>query len=63
MDLTLLEQAMEKAQMSKNQMAKAMSTSRSQLDRILDPENERIRLDTLMNAVRVLGREIRIELV
>lgn len=57
------EQAMEKAQMSKNQMAKAMNTSRSQLDRILDPENERIQLDTLVNAARVLGREIRIELV
>lgn len=58
-----LEQAMEKAQMSKNQMAKAMHTSRSQLDRILDPENERIQLDTLMNAARVLGREVRIELI
>lgn len=58
-----LKQAMEKQQMSKNQMAKAMKTSRSQLDRILDPANENIQLDTLINAARVLGRELRIELV
>lgn len=58
-----LEQAMAKNQMSKNQMAKAMKTSRSQLDRILDPDNERIQLDTVIKAARVLGREVRIELV
>ena len=58
-----LEQAMEKEQLSKNQMAKAMKTSRSQLDRILDPDNDHIRLDTLTAAARVLGRELRLELV
>jgi predicted XRE-type DNA-binding protein len=58
-----LEQAMEEKQMSKNQMAKAMATSRSQLDRILDPDNERIQLDTVIKAARVLGREVRIDLV
>ena len=58
-----LEQAMAKKRMSKNQMAKAMKTSRSQLDRILDPDNTRVQLDTVMKAARVLGREVRIELV
>ncbi len=58
-----LEQAMEKEQMSKNQMAKAMKTSRSQLDRVLDPDNDRIQLDTVIKAARVLGREVRIDLV
>jgi antitoxin HicB len=58
-----LAQAMEKDQISKNQMAKAMSTSRSQLDRILDPANERIQLDTIIKAAQVLGRKLRIELV
>ena len=58
-----LEQAMEKKQLSKNQMAKAMKTSRSQLDRILDPENDRIQLATLTAAARVVGRQLRIELV
>ena len=58
-----LEQAMEKEHLSKNQMAKAMNTSRSQLDRILDPDNSHIRLDTLTAAARAVGRELRIELV
>lgn len=58
-----LEQAMEKDQISKRAMAAAMKTSRSQLDRILDPENDRIRLDTLTAAAHVLGLNLRIELV
>ena len=57
-----LEEAMQQDNMSKNQMAKAMRTSRSQLDRILDPDNSRIQLDTLIRAAQVLGRELRIEL-
>ena len=58
-----LEQAMEKEHLSKNQMAKRMNTSRSQLDRILDPENPNIQLDTIMKAASVLGRELHLELV
>jgi predicted XRE-type DNA-binding protein len=58
-----LQQAMEEKQMSKNQMAKAMQTSRSQLDRVLDPDNDRIQLDTVIKAARILGREVRIDLV
>ena len=58
-----LEQAMEERQMSKSAMAQAMRTSRSQLDRILDPDNDHIRLDTLAAAANVLGLNLRIELV
>ena len=58
-----LEQAMERRQMSKSAMARAMRTSRSQLDRILDPDNDHIRLDTLTAAANVLGLNLRIELV
>ena len=58
-----LEQAMERRQMSKSAMARAMRTSRSQLDRILDPDNDHIRLDTLTAAAKVLGLNLRIELV
>jgi len=54
---------MQKERLSKNQMAKRMKTSRSQLDRILDPDNSKIQLDTIMKAASVLGRELRIELV
>jgi predicted XRE-type DNA-binding protein len=58
-----LEQAMEKEHISKRAMAAAMKTSRSQLDRILDPDNDRVRLDTLTAAAHVLGFSLRIELV
>ena len=58
-----LTRAMQERQMSKNRMAKAMNTSRSQLDRILDPDNENVQLDSTIKAARVLGYELRIELV
>ena len=58
-----LKQAMERRRMSKSAMARAMHTSRSQLDRILDPDNDHIRLDTLTAAANVLGLSVRIELV
>lgn len=58
-----LEAAMKQEHLSKNQMAKAMKTSRSQLDRILDPDNDKIQLDTVIKAAQVLGRKLHIELV
>ncbi|WP_423926477.1 helix-turn-helix domain-containing protein [Candidatus Palauibacter sp.] len=58
-----LREAMATERLSKNQMAKRMNTSRSQLDRILDPNNDRIQLATLMGAAEALGRRLRIELV
>lgn len=58
-----LEQAMEKKHLSKSQMAKDMKTSRTQLDRILDPTNDRIQLDTVIKAAKVLGHGLKIELV
>lgn len=36
-------------------MAKKMATSRSQLDRVLDPSNVSVQLDTLIKAARALG--------
>lgn len=57
-----LEQAMESAHISKAEMARLMHTSRSHLDRLLDPDNERVRLDTLMKAAAAVGKRIRIEL-
>jgi DNA-binding Xre family transcriptional regulator len=58
-----LEQAMEEKQLSKKQMAKEMNTSRSQLDRILDPDNDRVQLDTLAAAAHAVGRQLVIGLV
>jgi antitoxin HicB len=58
-----LENAMAKEGITKNDMAKRMQTSRSQLDRILDPGNDKIQLDTVFKAARALGRAVKLELV
>jgi predicted XRE-type DNA-binding protein len=57
-----LQQAMEAAHISKTEMARRMRTSRSHLDRLLDPDNERVQLDTLMKAATAVGKRVRIEL-
>lgn len=48
---------------TKSAMAERMQTSRAQLDRLLDPDNSGVTLETLQRAARVLGRQIKIELV
>lgn len=58
-----LDEAMRAKGMTKTEMAKRMHTSRSQLDRLLDPEIERVELQTLARAAQVLGRNLRLELV
>jgi antitoxin HicB len=40
-----------------------MKTSRAQLDRLLDPENESVTLGTLARAAQAIGRHLRMELV
>jgi hypothetical protein len=56
----LLEEGMAREGLSKPQMAKRMGTSRSQLDRVLDPSNITIQLDTLIKAARAVGRDVSI---
>ena len=58
-----VEAAMKEQGVSKAEMARRMHTSRSQLDRLLDPANESITLDTLQRAAAAVGREVRLELV
>ena len=55
-------EAMKAGEISKSEMARRMNTSRSQLDRLLDPDNTKIRLDTLYKAARAVGRTVRLEL-
>ena len=57
-----IQQAMKKRKLTKNKMAELMQTSRAQLDRLLDPEQGNVTLDTLHRAAHVLGRELRVEL-
>ena len=54
--------AMKKKRLTKNALAKRMSTSRSQLDRILDPNNEGVSLQALANAAKAVGRQLHLEL-
>jgi antitoxin HicB len=57
-----LEESMQAANLTKLDMAKKMATSRSQLDRVLDPSNVSVQLDTLIKAARALGKEIEIKI-
>lgn len=57
-----ISEAMRKDGLTKAEMAERMSTSRSQLDRLLDPANDDVMLSTLARAAEALGREIRLEL-
>lgn len=57
-----LTEEMKRQSITKVEMARRMQTSRSQLDRLLDPTNDRIELATLGRAARALGRELQIGL-
>ncbi|HEY1326918.1 MAG TPA: XRE family transcriptional regulator [Casimicrobiaceae bacterium] len=57
-----LEERMHDAKLTKLEMAKKMATSRSQLDRVLDPENVSVQLDTLIKAARAVGTEVEISI-
>ncbi len=56
------EQEMGRQQKTKQAMARELKTSRSQLDRLLDPENTTVSLDTLSRAARVLGKRLVLEI-
>ena len=58
-----VQQAMEKEHITKVEMARRMNTSRTALDRLLDPGNASVTLQTLARAARAIGRDLRIELV
>ncbi|MEM6903096.1 MAG: XRE family transcriptional regulator [Pseudomonadota bacterium] len=58
-----LAEAMKEEGLSKTEMARRLNTSRSQLDRLLDPDNGGVSLDGLTQAAQVLGRTLRLELV
>ena len=57
-----LTQAMEKQSLSKARLAVMLKTSRSQVDRLLDPTRD-VTLSTLQRAAALVGRKVQIELV
>jgi antitoxin HicB len=58
-----LDALMKREDISKTELASRMHTSRAQLDRLLDPENESVTLGTLARAAKAIGRSLRLELV
>ena len=58
-----LDELMRSKGLTKSALAKRMDTSRAQLDRLLDPENESVTLGTLARAAQAVGRQLRFELL
>ena len=57
-----IEGSMQTAKLTKLAMAQKMETSRSQLDRVLDPNNTSIQLDTLIKDDRAVGKFVEIKI-
>ncbi len=57
-----LTDAMERHSLSKARLAALLKTSRSQVDRLLDPTRD-VTLSTLQRAAALVGRKVQIELV
>lgn len=53
-----LAEAMRKKKKTKRALAKELHTSRSQLDRLLDPQNIAVSLDAISRAARALGKRL-----
>jgi antitoxin HicB len=53
-----LQQAMQEQQKTKQSVARQLRTSRSQLDRLLDPRNVSVTLDTIARVAKVLGKRL-----
>jgi len=49
---------MQEQQKTKQAMARQIHTSRSQLDRLLDPRNASVTLDTIARAARAVGKRL-----
>jgi hypothetical protein len=55
-------ETMKEKGISKIEMAKRMRTSRSQLDRFLDPNNDKVLLETVQRAATAIGKRVSISL-
>ena len=56
-----IEDIMAEANLTKSEIAAKMNTSRSQLDRLLDPDNISVTLDSLDRLARAVGKRLKIE--
>ncbi len=58
-----LEKAMKAHRISKSGMAKRLRTSRSQVDRLLDPKYVGVSLETVSKAARAVGKRVQFQLL
>ncbi|HJD65756.1 MAG TPA: helix-turn-helix domain-containing protein [Rickettsia endosymbiont of Bembidion nr. Transversale] len=58
-----IKQIMEQKHITKTEMAKKMETSRSAVNRLLNPNNPNVTLDTLDRAAIALGMKLNISLI
>lgn len=54
---------LESNRLTKSSFAERMKTSRSQLDRLLDPENTTISLKTLVNTAHAMGKHVELNII
>ena len=55
--------AMREQGITTTEMARRMHTSRPQVVRLLDPDNDKVQLDTVQRAATAVGRKLKIKLV
>ena len=55
-------QEMEKANISQSELARRMNTSRSSVERLLDPANLSVTLVTLERAASAVGKRLKVQL-
>ena len=58
-----LANAMRERKLSKTRLATIMHTSRTQVDRVLDPNDGNVTIETLQRAAAIVGRRVQLELV
>lgn len=58
-----LAEAMRERKLSKNRLAAMMHTSRTQVNRLLDPNDGNVTIETLQRAAAVVGRRVELQLV
>jgi hypothetical protein len=58
-----IEEAMKEQGITKAEMARRMHTSRPQVVRLLDPDNDKVQLNTVQRAASAIGRKLKVELV
>lgn len=58
-----LAEAMRERNLSKRKLAEMMNTSRTQVDRVLDPVGGNVTIETLQRAAFIVGRKVRLDLI